>query len=48
MPITHPARKQALTDLCSRFEWAADSDVASAATEQIAAEQAAATRGMGW
>ncbi|MEC3957177.1 hypothetical protein VMT65_29370 [Nocardia sp. CDC153] len=48
VPITHPAQKQALADLCSRFEWAADDDVISCTQEEIAAAQEAVAKDMGW
>nr|WP_218007901.1 hypothetical protein [Herbidospora sakaeratensis] len=41
VPITHPAQKQALADVLSRFEWAADVDVTEATAEEV-------TRDMGW
>lgn len=48
VPITHPAQKQALTDLLTRLEWAADEDVTAATAEEIAAAQAEVARDMGW
>lgn len=48
VPVTHPAQKQALADLLTRFEWAADEDVTSATAEEIAAAQAELVRDMGW
>ncbi|MFD9483605.1 hypothetical protein ACFWBX_06295 [Streptomyces sp. NPDC059991] len=48
VPITHPAQKQALADLLSRFEWAADVDVTAATSEEIAAAQADVAKDMGW
>ncbi|OBG75831.1 MULTISPECIES: hypothetical protein [unclassified Mycobacterium] len=48
VPITHPAQKQALADLLSRFEWAAPEDVTVATAEDIAAAQAVVARDMGW
>ena len=33
-PITHPAQKRALTDLLTRFEWAADVDIQMSAQER--------------
>ncbi|ASL12220.1 hypothetical protein U8D42_28825 (plasmid) [Mycobacterium europaeum] len=48
VPVTHPAQKQALADLLSRFEWAADEDVTAATAEEIAAAQAEVVRDMGW
>ncbi|MGW4562574.1 hypothetical protein ACWEN3_09275 [Streptomyces sp. NPDC004561] len=47
VPITHPAQKQALTDLLSRFEWACDADVTGATDEEIAAAQAQVAENMG-
>ncbi|MEU8617222.1 hypothetical protein [Streptomyces sp. NPDC048623] len=48
VPVTHPAQKQALADLLSRFEWAADSDVTGSTAEEIAAAQEAVAKDMGW
>ncbi|WP_197499639.1 hypothetical protein [Mycobacterium sp. 1245852.3] len=48
VPITHSAQKQALADLLSRFEWAADADVTSATADEIAAAQAEVARDMAW
>ena len=48
VPITHPAQKQALTDLLSRLEWAADVDVTGSTAEEIAAAQQQVARDMGW
>ncbi|MFI5715586.1 hypothetical protein [Nocardia sp. NPDC051750] len=48
VPITHPAQKQALADLLSRFEWAADEDVTAVADAEIAAAQRDVARDMGW
>ncbi|WP_438296235.1 hypothetical protein [Streptomyces sp. HUAS TT7] len=48
VPITHPAQKQALADLLSRFEWAADVDVTGSTSEEIATAQADVARAMGW
>lgn len=48
LPITHPAQKQALADLLSRMEWAADTDLTGATDEEIAAAQEEVTRDMGW
>jgi hypothetical protein len=48
VPITHPAQKQALTDLLTRFEWAADVDITDVSAEQIAAAQAEVAKDMGW
>lgn len=48
VPITHPAQKQALADLLSRFEWATDVDIAGATAEEIAAAQRAVAKDIGW
>jgi hypothetical protein len=48
VPITHPAQKQALADLLSRFEWAADTDITGSTAEQIAAAQHEVAKNMGW
>ena len=48
VPISHPAQTQALADLLSRFEWAADSDVTGSAPDEIAAAQEDVARDMGW
>ncbi|MFC8201484.1 hypothetical protein ACFUTV_39725 [Streptomyces sp. NPDC057298] len=48
VPVTHPAQKQALADLLSRLEWAADTDVTGSTTEEIAAAQQEVARDMGW
>jgi hypothetical protein len=48
VPITHPAQKQALADLLSRFDWAADTDITESTAEEIAAAQAEVSRDMGW
>lgn len=48
VPITHPAQKQALADVLSRFEWAADTDITDVSAEDIAAAQAAVAKDMGW
>ncbi|MGW7003879.1 hypothetical protein ACWGCW_13900 [Streptomyces sp. NPDC054933] len=48
VPITHPAQKQALADLLSRFEWAADHDISTATAEEIAAAQEEVAKDMGW
>ncbi|MFD5557793.1 hypothetical protein ACFWIA_28630 [Streptomyces sp. NPDC127068] len=48
VPVTHPAQKQALADLLSRFEWAADVDVTGCTNEEIAVAQAAVAKEMGW
>jgi len=48
VPITHPAQKQALADLLSRFEWAADSDITASTAEEIAAAHEEVAKDMGW
>ena len=48
VPITHPAQKQALADVLSRFEWAADTNITDSNPEEIAAAQAAVAKDMGW
>lgn len=48
VPITHPAQKQALADLLTRLEWAADADVTAATVDEVAAAQAQVARDMGW
>jgi hypothetical protein len=48
VPVTHPAQKQALADLLSRLEWAADADVIGATVEEIAAAQSEVARDMDW
>jgi hypothetical protein len=46
VPITHPAQKQSLADLLSRFEQ--DSFVTDVTQEQIDAAQGEVARDMGW
>lgn len=48
VPITHPAQKQALADLLSRFEWAADVDVTACTAQEVSAAQAEVAKDMGW
>ena len=48
VPVTHPAQKQALADLLSRFEWAADSDITASTADEIAAAQRQIGKHMGW
>ncbi|AOR36622.1 hypothetical protein BFF78_41165 [Streptomyces fodineus] len=48
VPVTHPAQKQALADLLSRMEWAADADLASCTAEEIAAARREVAGDMGW
>ncbi|MEY9835639.1 hypothetical protein ABH941_000857 [Streptacidiphilus sp. EB103A] len=47
VPITHPAQKQALADLLSRLEWAADADITGSTSEEIAAAQEEVAKDMG-
>lgn len=46
VPITHPAQKQALTDLASQLE--VQADVMGATAQQIAQAQAEVAKDMGW
>jgi hypothetical protein len=46
VPMTHRAQKQALTDPRTRFEWAADVDIADSTGEEIAAAQADVAKDM--
>ncbi|WP_238782836.1 hypothetical protein [Streptomyces monomycini] len=46
--ITHPAQKQALADLLSRFAWACDADITESTAEEIAAAQEEVAKDMGW
>jgi len=48
VPITHPAQKQALADLLSRLEWAADTDITESTAEEIATAQEEVAKDMGW
>ena len=48
VPITHPAQKQALADLLSRFEWATDVDITESTAQEIAAAQREVAKDMGW
>ncbi len=48
VPITHPAQKQALTDLLARFEWACDVDITGSTAEEIATAQGEVAKNMGW
>jgi len=48
VPITHPAQKQALTDLLTRLEHDIDSDITASTAEEIAAAQDAVAKDMGW
>ncbi|ELS55836.1 hypothetical protein STVIR_3181 [Streptomyces viridochromogenes Tue57] len=45
VPITHPAQKQALTDLLARLE---EVDVTESTEEEIAAAQDEVAKNMGW
>jgi hypothetical protein len=42
------AQKQALADLLSRMEWAADADITRRSAEEVAAAQAEVAKDMGW
>jgi hypothetical protein len=47
LPSTHPAQKQALAELLSRFEWAADADhLGDCRRDRSGAAEV--TRDMGW
>jgi len=48
VPITHPAQKQALTDLLSRFEYDTAPDITGVTADEIAAAQHAVAKDMGW
>ncbi|MEU1534923.1 hypothetical protein [Streptomyces fagopyri] len=48
VPITHPAQKQALADLLSRFEWACDVDITDSTATEIAVAQDEVAKDMGW
>ncbi len=48
VPVTHPAQKQALADLASRFEWATDVDLTEVSAEEISQAQSEVARGIGW
>ncbi|MEZ0076124.1 hypothetical protein [Planotetraspora sp. GP83] len=48
VPITHPAQKQALTDLLSRLEYDTDTDITGSTAEEIAAAQEEVAKDMGW
>jgi hypothetical protein len=45
VPITHPAQKQALTDLLARLE---ELEVTESTEEEIAAAQDEVAKSMGW
>ncbi len=44
VPTTHPTQKQALADLCSRFEWACDHNVMECSEEEIEEAQGEVAR----
>ena len=46
VPITHPAEKQALTDLLTRLEH--ETDISGVTQEQIDAAREEVARDMGW
>ena len=46
VPVTHPAQKQALTDLCGQLE--GQTDVMGSTVEQITAAQYEVAKDMGW
>ncbi|MFD7731020.1 hypothetical protein ACFV6F_11635 [Kitasatospora phosalacinea] len=46
VPVTHPAQKQALTDLLSRLEFDTDADLTGVTDEEIAAAQNEVARDM--
>lgn len=48
VPITHPAQKQALSDLLTRFDWATDIDIRGCTAAEIATAQDEVARDMGW
>ncbi|MGW3661479.1 hypothetical protein ACWD6R_40380 [Streptomyces sp. NPDC005151] len=48
VPMTQPAQKQALADLLSRLEWAADTDITESTAEEIATAQEEVAKDMGW
>ncbi len=48
VPVTHPAQKQALTDLLSRLEFDTDADLTGVTDEEIAAARSEVARDMGW
>ncbi|WP_449479842.1 hypothetical protein [Streptomyces avidinii] len=45
VPITHPAQKQALTDLLARLE---EVDIIESTSEEITSAQAEVAKNMGW
>lgn len=46
VPITHPAQKQTLADLLTRFEH--ETDIPGVTQQQIGAAQAEVARDIGW
>ncbi|CNE65603.1 Uncharacterised protein [Mycobacterium tuberculosis] len=48
VPVTHPAQKQALADLLSRFEWDTDTDLTASTAEEIAAAQDEVAKDLSW
>ncbi|ATL69046.1 hypothetical protein CRH09_25570 [Nocardia terpenica] len=48
VPITHRAQKQALMDLFTRFQWAADYDLQGCSQGEITAAQEDVAKDMGW
>jgi hypothetical protein len=46
VPISHPAQKQALADLCNQLE--TQTDVVGSTSREIAGAQAEVARDMGW
>ena len=47
VPVTHPAQKQALSDLSSAFEWLCDYPVEHTTSDEIEAAQADVREGHG-
>lgn len=48
VPITHPAQKQALADLLSRFEYATAPGITGVTAEEITAAQHEVAKDIGW
>ncbi|MEU0464083.1 hypothetical protein ABZ215_08770 [Amycolatopsis sp. NPDC006131] len=48
VPITHPAQKQALADLLSRFEYDTAPDITGVTAEEITAAQHEVAKDMDW
>jgi hypothetical protein len=46
VPVSHRAQRQALLDLLTRFDWAADVDLRDLTPEEIAAAQEEVARDM--